>query len=686
MSNTQQASLNTLKPLKLQNYIIKQKPPILKLDVTKAFDQLSEQEKLYAHFISKACWAGYEIVLQQSSLESQVIFNMITSVGDLEKSKSHPKYNDFMNFVINFLSNGGNYTGFGDNKILPNMSITEFEEIINLSHNDECKKLFHECKQKLYDTSKLDLDFGNTGYYSDNVTKEDVEFVQEFMKEKNINAYNTTLFKEEQANEMIEYTLKIASITPDIKKYVYIFKNKTINVEYGNFSDKLQRVHQNLSEALKYVANDNQKNMLINYLKFLETGNIDDHKESQKYWIKDKQPHIECNLGFIESYRDPYKVRGEWEGFVAVVNKEMSKKFQVLVDNSEQFLKLLPHNNIEGQLNPIFEKDEFMKPDFTSLDVLSFSSSGIPIGINIPNYNDIRQTLGFKNVSLGNVISSRNQETPDFLNDDDVQLMKKYGLDALEMQVGLHEMLGHGSGKLLTASSGSLNYNRDDLKAWIEKYDWIKPTHYKEGESYRTVFTDISSSFEECRAECVALHLSVYDEVLKIFCESHMCDDILYTNWLHMVHSGIKGLQSYSPDSSKWTQAHSQARFTILQVLLEVKDFVTITHGIQNDKPYFTVTINRDLIKTTAYQAISDFLFKIQVYRSTADVQAARVMYDKYTTVSDEFLKIREIVMERKKPRPVYVQSNTDIVNDKVTLKDYELTPEGVVQSYLDRI
>jgi dipeptidyl-peptidase-3 len=124
--------------------------------------------------------------------------------------------------------------------------------------------------------------------------------------------------------------------------------------------------------------------MLTQYIDHFTTGEIRFHKDGSRYWIKDKGPVIESYIGWVEHYVDPEKQRAVWEGWVAAVDKKRSERLKKLVARAETILSKMPWAKE-------LEKDQFHPPDFTSLDVLAFASDRLPKGINIPNYNDIRE-------------------------------------------------------------------------------------------------------------------------------------------------------------------------------------------------------------------------------------------------------------------------------------------------------
>lgn len=84
-----------------------------------------------------------------------------------------------------------------------------------------------------------------------------------------------------------------------------------------------------------------------------------------------------------------------WSGWVAIVDKEKSKTYTKLVKKSEFIINDLPWDKN-------MEKSKFMAPDFSSLDVVTFAGDRLPSGINIPNYYDVREKDGFKNVVFQN--------------------------------------------------------------------------------------------------------------------------------------------------------------------------------------------------------------------------------------------------------------------------------------------
>ena len=139
-------------------------------------------------------------------------------------------------------------------------------------------------------------------------------------------------------------------------------------------------------------------------------------------------------------YIDPLKRRAEWEGMVAFVNKKRSVIFSNLVAKADKFVQFLPWGSD-------FEHDVFTRPDYTSLDVMTFAGSGTPLGINIPNFDDIRENIGFKNVYLGNVMPAPKAGEVKFLGEVEKELLTEHFSDIMLVKVALHELLGHGTGK-----------------------------------------------------------------------------------------------------------------------------------------------------------------------------------------------------------------------------------------------
>uniref|UniRef100_A0A8C5D1G6 Dipeptidyl peptidase 3 n=1 Tax=Gadus morhua TaxID=8049 RepID=A0A8C5D1G6_GADMO len=682
------------------------------LDCREAFSLLSPREQMYSHFLSRAAWYGGLAVLLQTSPESANIFVLLQKIfrkqpaAELEPvamaaGLTSEEYQAFLVYAAGLYANMGNYKSFGDTKFIPNLPKDKLKALVFASQSfkeqpGEMEALWDSCSSALFslEGKQKQLGLGSKGittYFSGNCGLEDAELAQKFLDFQKLSAYNTRLFKTEKGGKMsYEVRLAIATILALLRHTGWghsLCGLPETRLKRGDYAQIMERVCHYLEEAQAHAASENQTKMLEGYRRSFTFGSIDAHKEGSRFWIKDKGPTVESYIGFIESYRDPFGSRGEFEGFVAVVNKAMSERFAKLVSSAEVLLPELPWPRD-------FEKDTFLKPDFTSLDVLTFTGSGVPAGINIPNYDDIRQSEGFKNVSLGNVLAvayATQKEKLTFLEEDDKDAYIKWMLPSFEMQVGLHELLGHGSGKLFVQDDqGKFNFDQNTL---INPVTGEKVTSwYRGNETWDSRFSTIASSYEECRAECVGLFLCLNKLALSIFGhEGQDAEDVVYINWLYMVRAGLLGLEFYTPESSSWRQAHMQASFVILRVLLEAGEGLVHLEEVAgaDGRPDARIALDRTKIHTVGKSAIQRFLCKLQVLKATADVAGGRALYDGYSAVTDsgphDFLRLRDTVLLRKEDRKMLVQANTRVQGEAVELVEYEGSAAGLIHSFTER-
>jgi dipeptidyl-peptidase-3 len=178
---------------------------------------------------------------------------------------------------------------------------------------------------KIYSLSSGELQLampgsGVTTYYSADITRDEVDLVQRWMTTAlpADSSYNTRIFK------CADGVLQLRVAAADARDAgEHSFEGRKIRLMYGDaaFAPFLRAAAEHIDAAKAHAANANQLDMLCKYSEHFRSGDIALHKASQVAWVRDVGPAVECNLGFIESYRDPVGVRGEWEGFVAVVNR-----------------------------------------------------------------------------------------------------------------------------------------------------------------------------------------------------------------------------------------------------------------------------------------------------------------------------------------------------------------------------
>ena len=217
----------------------------------------------------------------------------------------------------------------------------------------------------------------------------------------------------------------------------------------GLYDKEIRKIVGHLRDAVPLAAEPLAKalNALIT---FYETGLDSDRAAFDIAWVQNRDSDVDTMNGFIEVYMDARGMKGAWEGVVYYANHEKTAKIRALATHAQWFEDHLP-------IDPKYRKPKVEGVSAQAIEVVvEAGDSGpiTPIGVNLPNDQRIRETHGSKSVSLSNVLHAYERSMPDSFrqefawDDAEVERAKTWGAFASELTTEIHEVLGHGSGRM----------------------------------------------------------------------------------------------------------------------------------------------------------------------------------------------------------------------------------------------
>jgi dipeptidyl-peptidase-3 len=379
----------------------------------------------------------------------------------------------------------------------------------------------------------------------------------------------------------------------------------------GRYDREIRRIVTHLSDAMAY-APPRMAEALAALIRFYETGEDADRIAYDIAWVRDQESPVDTINGFIEVYMDPRGVKGAWEGMVCYVNPEKTERIRRLAAHAQWFEDHMPWD-------PRFRKAQVTGVTARAIEVvIETGDSGpvTPIGINLPNDQAIREQYGSKSVSLVNVAEAYERATPEGLrlefswDDAEAARGKQWGAIAQELTTDMHEVIGHGSGRM--------------------SEEVTVPPHRLLAEQY--------SSIEEARADLVALYFLPDPEIVTLGLVSEQDHDaIVRTEYEYYTRTALVQLRRVRV-GTHLEEDHMRNRQMIVHWLRANTSAIDVR--TREGKTYFVMT------DAGAFRAgVGRLLAEVQRIKSEGDYAAARQLFEEYGVQFDPAL--RDEVVER---------------------------------------
>ena len=403
------------------------------------WEELTLKEKELVYYLTQAGLAGRDIMWDQKYRHNLEIRSALENIyRNFNGDKNSDNWNAFEVYLKRIWFSNGIHHHYSNDKMRPGFSKEYFDNLListnTILTGNAYEVIFNDKDSKMVDKTKgVDNVFKSAvNFYGPNITTEDV-----------VSFYESK--KQPDPTKPLSFGLnsKLVKEDGEVKEVVYKAD--------GLYGESISEIIKWINKAVDVAENKPQGDALKILAEYYRTGDLKTWDDYCVAWTKATEGNIDYINGFIEVYNDPLGLRGSYENIVQINDFDMSRKMSVLSENAQWF-------EDNTTLMEEHKKSKVVGVSYKTVNVAGEAgdaSPSTPIGVNLPNANWIRASVGSKSVSLGNIKNAYNNagssgRLKEFVNDEEeYELELQHGALADNMHTALHEVIGHASGQLM---------------------------------------------------------------------------------------------------------------------------------------------------------------------------------------------------------------------------------------------
>jgi dipeptidyl-peptidase III len=402
-----------------------------------------------------------------------------------------------------------------------------------------------------------------------------------------------------------------------LTEFVYRAGTPDGKVPPGLYAPFLKKANECFENARAY-AEPAQAEAIGHLIRYYQTGDYAEWVAFGTAWVQNDAT-VDFDNGFIEVYRDARGAKGSSQSFVTITDKPLTIAMKKLAENAAYFESKAPW---DAKYKLTSFKLPVVKAVETLIETGDFSVT--TIGDNLPNENEIHEKYGSKNFLFMGSKRALEEASGRTLDEEfdagpaEIERAAKYGTEASDLLVALHEVIGHGSGKLSErVSSGAQPF----LKEYF-------------------------STLEEGRADLMALW-NVWDPKLKelgLISNQEEVAKAMYDNAASVALVQLRRIQH----GDTIEEDHERDRQLIAHYIAD-KVPGSIEQFTRDGKTYVRVADYQKM-----RQGVGMLLAELMRIKAEGDYDAIKALVDKYGVHFDSALRDQVLERYRKLNLPTY--------------------------------